>query len=484
MEAPVADPIHGRDRVVDLVEGPKPRHAMEQVVDAPLEEVGEHQEHEELREKGPAGHRRAFEPEPEGMKRARGRECGRTRERRGPDREEVAVERDEPHVAQPARTKDGLVLAPREQALEQHERRRDAHQPMEVGHGQEDGTMGLEAVSSRRATSAAMVAPPKIAPITTKLLGARSARPVRPWPTVQPVAMDAPVPRPKPPAKRFRRAAARRAERDRSVLPRPQPTAEQDPQHEQTVPGWEWMPGEGREKAGRARNDREAEVSSRGRGHGPSQRGYGADPKPGLAPGPRTRAAVRPPRQCGQQQEASTDRDDQRRTPGSGAGDRFLQRGANAEERTGVGGGRPQRHTENRQQRPDVAGAQLVPDARGAPSRPAHRGSEQEPADHCPEKRQRQFHRTGKARREYRRQQKELHGHRQAQGLDLRPITFGRAAEAGVHAERSALRAVAEGRPHHERAGKAEIAHGASPAITGRPRARHSTTPSPSATAW
>ena len=168
----------------------------------------------------------------------------------------------------------------------------------------------------------------------------------------------------------------------------------------------------------------------------------------------------------------------------SGAGDRFLQRGANAGERTGVGGGRAQRHPENRQQRSDVAGAQLVPDARRTPSRPAHRGAEEEPADDRGEERQRQFGRTGEARREDRRQQEELNRHGEAQRLDLRPLAFERAAEAGVHAERPALRAVAEGRPHHERA---EQGRARSRRVSRRPPAgrwaRHSATPSPSATA-
>src|SRR5687767_11134639 len=44
VESPVADPVHRGDRVMDLVESPEPGHAMEKVVDAPLEEVGENQE--------------------------------------------------------------------------------------------------------------------------------------------------------------------------------------------------------------------------------------------------------------------------------------------------------------------------------------------------------------------------------------------------------------------------------------------------------
>ncbi len=61
MEAPVADPVHGLDGVVDLVEGPQPGHAMKQVVDAPLEEVGQDQERRELGDERPPRHRRALE---------------------------------------------------------------------------------------------------------------------------------------------------------------------------------------------------------------------------------------------------------------------------------------------------------------------------------------------------------------------------------------------------------------------------------------
>ena len=86
-----------------------------------------------------------------------------------------------------------------------------------------------------------MTLPPKMEIITTALAGARSASPVRPWPTVHPVAIEAPIPRPSPPMNRFNRSGgpgalslngpdrdkSRRApigsNRDRGLQPRAKP---------------------------------------------------------------------------------------------------------------------------------------------------------------------------------------------------------------------------------------------------------------------
>src|SRR5262249_19753189 len=64
---------------------------------------------------------------------------------------------------------------------------------------------GREDDHSLRATREAAELKVKIDAVTTKLIGARSASPVRPCPTVQPEAIDAPTPRPSPPARRCRR---------------------------------------------------------------------------------------------------------------------------------------------------------------------------------------------------------------------------------------------------------------------------------------
>ena len=53
VEAPVAHPVHRRDRVVHLVERPQPWHPMQQVVDAPLKEIGNDQQDQELEHEGP-----------------------------------------------------------------------------------------------------------------------------------------------------------------------------------------------------------------------------------------------------------------------------------------------------------------------------------------------------------------------------------------------------------------------------------------------
>ena len=105
------------------------------------------------------------------------------------------------------------------------------------------------------------------------------------------------------------------------------------------------------------------------------------------------------------------------------------------------------------------------------------------PPDDRGQRQERQLRRAREPCREDRRQQEQLHRDGEAEGLHLRPVAFDGAAKAGVHAERSALRAVAEDRPDHERAEEPEGVHGALPATTGRPRARHSATPSPRAKA-
>ena len=306
---------------------------------------------------------------------------------------------------------------------------------------------------------------------------------MRPWPTVHPVATEAPTPSPSASGEALQEGGrARSAEPDRSVPPGRQPAAGQDAQHEQDVPRGEGLPREGGQQARRARHDGEAEVAAGRRGNRPGDRGHHPDPQARLAPRPRAGAAIAQPRQTDEQEDAGAEGGGRRRAPRDG-GNRFLQRGANAVQRTRVGGQRTQRHPEHGQQRPDVACAQLVPDPRRAASRPAHRSAEEDAARDCGQDFQRQFGRPGEPSREDGREQHELNCHGEDQRLDLRPLAVEDAAQAGAHAERPSLRAVPERHPDRQGAEHAERAHGASPTATGRPWARHSATPSPRAMA-
>jgi hypothetical protein len=91
---------------------------MEEVVNAPLEEVGEDEEEQELCEKGPPGHRRPFEPETQGMKAPRGGNRDGARQGGCQKGEKMPVEREKAHIAEPPRTQERLGRAPREEAFE------------------------------------------------------------------------------------------------------------------------------------------------------------------------------------------------------------------------------------------------------------------------------------------------------------------------------------------------------------------------------
>ena len=396
----------------------------------------------------------------------------------------MAVQRDESDVPQPAPTKEALSLAPREKAFEEHEPSGGGEKPVDVGHLTAPRLAwrrqaGRRRASKRLAATSARALPAKIAPMTTKLLGARSASPVRPCPTVQPVAIDAPAPRPMPPTKRFTWVAGVGALRATVAVPaRREPAAGQHSEDEQQVPRGELSPATAETRpvvpGTTARPKfRPASVDAgqaAARGH--------ADPDPGPPPVPRASSARCEPREDSEQQQARSQRDDEAGSPGGGVGDRALQSGPERRQRTGVDRCRAQRHAEDRQERPDVSRTQLVPDARGATASPTHGDSEEEPADHGREQGKGQLRGTGEAGREDQREQKELHRNREAQRLDLRPLAFECRAEAGVQAEGAPLRAVPEGDSHHQRAEQADEAHGASPSAIGNPRARHSETPS------
>jgi len=174
VEAPVADPVHGRDRVMDLVEGPEPRRTVQQVVDAPLKEVGEDQEQQELPEEGPSGHGRAFELEAQEVERPRGGECDGTGQASGQDGEEMAVQRDEPRIAKPARAQQVLLFSPREQGLDQDERGGGPEEPLKVRHAK--GPSGL--ACSRPAPDCHwQAAGAPLAHAVTQSTGAIAARP-------------------------------------------------------------------------------------------------------------------------------------------------------------------------------------------------------------------------------------------------------------------------------------------------------------------
>jgi hypothetical protein len=79
--------------MMDLVERPEPPNAMQQVVDAPLHEVSQDQEHGELCQEGPACNRRTLEVDAKRPKSSRGRGRDGTREASREEREDMAVQR-------------------------------------------------------------------------------------------------------------------------------------------------------------------------------------------------------------------------------------------------------------------------------------------------------------------------------------------------------------------------------------------------------
>ncbi len=238
-----------------------------------------------------------------------------------------------------------------------------------------------------------------------------------------------------------------------------------------------------RDEVGRARGHGQAEVApGEGRGR-PGQRGRDADPDARQAPVPGTRPTRHQPGESGEQQQARADGHARAGSPGAEVWNDGLQREADRREGTGLGSGRADCQAEDGRQRSDIPGAELVPDTGRAPSRPAHRGAEEQAARKSGHERKRKRGPMGEVGPEDRRQQDELDRHRQGQRLELRRLAGERGAEPGVHAEGPALGPVAERGSHPERGEGAESRHGVSPTLRGRPRARHSDTPSSSTTA-
>src|SRR5262249_44941456 len=169
--------------------------------------------------------------------------------------------------------------------------------------------------------------------------------------------------------------------------------------------------------------------------------------------------------------------------PAPRRGSELLQRETKVAQGARFGGARPERHPDHGEQGPDVARPQLVPDTGRAPSRPAHGGAEEDAADDRGRRLQGKLHGARESGPEDEREQGELDGDRQTEGLDLGPRPVEEGEKTGVQAEGAGRGAVAERDPDEDGSRHAERAHGRSPSTSGSPRARHSETPSSSATA-
>lgn len=124
VKAPVADPVHLDDAVVDFVDPPEEGDAVEEVVDTPLREVEDEKHDEELQGDGEAGHE---------VGRGDGGEGEAERESADEDAEILAVEDEIGEVRKEAPAEDGLGAAGPE-ALEDEEKQGEAEEPEGVAH--------------------------------------------------------------------------------------------------------------------------------------------------------------------------------------------------------------------------------------------------------------------------------------------------------------------------------------------------------------
>jgi hypothetical protein len=120
----------------------------------------------------------------------------------------------------------------------------------------------------------------KIADITMKLLGARSASPVSPCPTVQPLANRRAHAQADSAHETFHESRGIGCiQCDQAGAARREPTACHHAEYQQRVPGRQRVARDEREEAGRPGRDRQAEVMAGCGRQRPCERGGDADPR-------------------------------------------------------------------------------------------------------------------------------------------------------------------------------------------------------------
>jgi len=144
VEAEAADPVELLDRVVHLVELPQPGHAVQQVVHPPLEQVLQHEEHDELDPEGPG------RDQPYGLEALQARRRpgeGASGRHAQEDARDVPVEEEPEEVLADLGTQDALAAAPRPRSLQRRHGERHDDQPERVAPRVPDG--GQQGVHGR-----------------------------------------------------------------------------------------------------------------------------------------------------------------------------------------------------------------------------------------------------------------------------------------------------------------------------------------------